>query len=89
KTCEMWVIMDTDFHKIITHTNETINSNKEIIIKDKVWIGCRCTILKGTIVEKGNVIAANTVISGIVNHQNSVIGGNPNRLLKNNIKWLI
>ncbi|WP_212667546.1 acyltransferase [Gottfriedia acidiceleris] len=82
------LIMDTDFHIIKNHKDEIINNDKEIIIGNKVWIGCRCTILKGTIIGDGNVVAANSVVTANYNNENSIIGGNPIRTLKDKIYWM-
>lgn len=82
------LIMDTDFHKILDKSNKIINEDKEITIGNKVWIGCRCTILKGTSIKDNIVIGANSCISGIFNGSNQVIGGNPPKILKNDIDWI-
>ncbi|MGN1158270.1 MAG: acyltransferase [Agathobacter sp.] len=36
--------------------------SKPIIIEDNVWIGARCTILKGVKIGKNSIIAANTLV---------------------------
>lgn len=56
------LLMDTDFHKI-KKNNIIVNCDKEIIIGNNVWIGCRSTILKGTKIPDNTVIAANTVLA--------------------------
>lgn len=81
------LIMDTDFHKIIDTTGKGTNPNKEIIIGNNVWIGCRCTILKDTIISDNTVIATNSCLHGKIGNGNQIIGGNPARVLKDNIKW--
>lgn len=83
------LIMDIDFHKIRNENNQVINPDKEIIIGEHVWIGSRCTILKGAVVKKGNVIAANSVITGKNDFQNSIIGGYPIKIIKGNISWSV
>jgi hypothetical protein len=42
------LFMDTDAHKIIQNVI-IINGPEKIIVGNHAWIGCRCTILKGSI----------------------------------------
>ncbi|HEY5524522.1 MAG TPA: hypothetical protein VIK26_04190 [Clostridium sp.] len=81
------LIMDTDFHKIMDESGRIINKDKEIAIGNKVWIGCRCAILKGTSISDNCVIAANSTIAREYLEQNQIIGGNPAHMLKSNITW--
>lgn len=81
------LIMDTDFHKIKELNGDIINANKEVIIGNNVWIGCRCLILKGSVIGDNNVVAANTCITGEYEGNNQIIGGYPVRILKKDIIW--
>lgn len=80
------LIMDTDFHKIYSDECLT-NTEKKVTIKDNVWIGCRSTILKGSIIPKGSVIAAGSIISQQLKTTNCIYGGSPTKVLKANINW--
>lgn len=56
---------------IIDHDHDYVNSyngfcSEEIEIGDFVWIGCNCTILRGTKIGHHSVIGANTVVKGII-----------------------
>lgn len=80
--------MDTDFHPIFDlESNTIINPDKEVIIGNNVWIGCRSTVLKGAKVEDFCVIAASTVVNKKIRGNHQIIGGNPVRVLKSNITW--
>ena len=81
------IIMDTDQHAIYNQNNNHINENKKINIGNNVWIGARSFILKGSQIPDGCIIGANTTISKSFNKKNSIIAGNPARILKENIKW--
>lgn len=81
------LIMDTDFHKI-THNGKYTNKNKKISIGEHVWIGCRCTILKGVTIANDTVISANSHIYKSFDSQNILIGGNPAKIIKEDINWL-
>lgn len=82
------LFMDSDFHNVYDmNTKEKLNPEKPINIGNNVWIGCRCTILKGTTVLDNNVISANTTLFNYYTYTNSIIGGNPPKILRNNINW--
>lgn len=83
------LIMDTDFHNIYDEGGNIINPDKEVVIGNKVWVGCRTTILKGSRIGENTVIAANSCISGQIEGSNKIIGGNPVRTLKTGISWEI
>ena len=74
-------ITDTDYH--------SINNNKStspVFIEDKVWIGCKSTILKGVRIGKGSVVAANSVVTKDV-PPNCLVAGVPARIIQRDIQW--
>ena len=81
------LIMDTDFHKVFNMYNERLNNDKPIVIGSNVWIGCRNTILKGTVIGDNVIVAANSNVCGYVEGENQIIGGNPIKTLKNDVYW--
>ncbi|PJI08950.1 MULTISPECIES: acyltransferase [Clostridium] len=83
------LIMDTDFHKIKNCKNDIINNDKNIEISNNVWIGCRCTVLKGTFINENTVVAANSCIANKFHSKNVIIGSNPAKIIKENITWEI
>lgn len=52
-----------------------------ILIEDNCWIGARVTVLDGTVIGSGTVVAAGAVVKGVFPPM-SVIGGVPARVLK-------
>ncbi len=81
------LVMDTDFHPIYDSDNNIINPAKEILIGDNVWVGCRCTVLKGTIIPNGSIIAASSMVNKSLSGDNCIFGGQPTRVLKSDIHW--
>jgi acetyltransferase-like isoleucine patch superfamily enzyme len=79
--------MDTDHHRIKNDKGEIINEPEEIIIGDKVWIGCRALVLKGTVVPSNAVIAANSVVSKELEQENALYAGIPAKMIKQNVTW--
>jgi len=56
--------------------------SKKVVIENDVWIACNCIILSGVKIGKRSVIAAGSVVTKSVEN-NSLVGGNPARLIKN------
>ena len=75
-------IMDRDYHKFESETEVT----RPVVIGKRVWIGCNVLILKGVTVGDGAVIAAGSVVTKDVPAA-SLVGGNPARILKENVTW--
>jgi len=78
-------IIDGNGHALsFDNTSNRINTTDEgkpIIIEDNVWIGLNCIILGGTHIKEGAIIAANSVVKGVVS-SNSIYQGNPAILVK-------
>jgi acetyltransferase-like isoleucine patch superfamily enzyme len=83
------LIMDTDFHKIINTEGKTINESKPIKIGNHVWIGCRNTILKGVNICNDVVIAAGSKISKNIVTPYCIVGGENQKILKENVLWSV
>lgn len=77
-------ILDSDHH-VITYPDVKEKLNK-VHVSDNVWIGCNVTLLKGTSIGKGSVVAAGSIVKGTF-PPNSLIGGNPAKLLRTGVSW--
>lgn len=82
------LLMDTDFHNIYDEAGKLSNVDKPISIGNNVWIGCRSTILKGSSIPDGAVIAATSTISRKLQVNNCIYGGSRGGdRLKENVYW--
>jgi len=79
-------IIDDDHHQIIYEAPPQKIAIPSVEIGNKVWIGCNVTILKNTIIGNNSVVAAGSVVKGVF-PDNSLIAGNPAKLVKQNIYW--
>lgn len=73
------IILDSDFHDVNDHFSE--GASREIYIEDDVWIATRATILKGTRIGKGAVVAAGAVVTKDVPPY-SIVAGVPAKVIK-------
>jgi acetyltransferase-like isoleucine patch superfamily enzyme len=58
-----------------------------IIIGNHVWVGMNATILKGVTIGDGAIIAAGSIVTKDVK-ANTLVGGVPARILKENVEWV-
>lgn len=59
-------------------------SHKGIRIGSNCWLGAKATILDGTVIGNGCVVAAGAVVSGAF-PENVIIGGIPAKIIKNRV----
>lgn len=81
------LIMDSDCHPILGANGEMVNSDRPIKFGDNVWMGCRCTILKGTVVPADSVIGAASFLGGGKFSPRTIIAGHPARSAKDIMGW--
>lgn len=81
------LIMDTDWHRL-KEGDRVTNPPAAVVIGNHVWIGCRTTLLKGTSVADGCMIAAGSVLPGThIEESHSLVGGVPAKVIKPGVDW--
>jgi acetyltransferase-like isoleucine patch superfamily enzyme len=77
----------SDMHSIFDlSTGLRINPARDIIIGANVWIGQRCTILKGSRIGSGAVIGTGSIVSGEI-EERTLAAGVPARIIRREIAW--
>lgn len=70
----------------ITEANKPSGYDKDVIVDNDVWIGCRVTLLSGVHIGRGAILAAGAVVAKDVPPY-AVVGGVPAKVIK--FKWSI
>lgn len=82
------MIRTSDSHVIRNMEGEVINRPKDIMIGSHVWLGQQTFVLKGATLPYGCIVGArSTVTASLQAEQNSIIVGQPAKMIKRNIQW--
>jgi len=79
-------IWNSDSHPIFDSDGKVLNPSKPIYIGNHVWLGKGAKILKGVKIEDHSIIGMGTMVTKDV-RSNTLVAGNPMRILKENINW--
>jgi len=81
-------VMDSDLHKIMdAQTGRRLNADAPVSIGERVWLGSRAMVCKGTRIAAGSIVAAGAVCSGELGPENAIFAGVPARLLREGVVW--
>lgn len=78
-----------DSHSITDLNGKRVNPSADITIGDHVWVGMNVTILKGSVVADSCVIGAASVVTRRFTTPNCALGGNPARVIREEIDWRV
>lgn len=81
------VLRTGDSHSILNLDGKRINPSKDIKIGNHVWIGNRAILLKGSEIGDNSIVATGTVVTKKFEIKNIILGGNPSKIIKENITW--
>ena len=76
-----------DSHSVLNLDGERINYSRNIHIGNHVWIGQNAFIGKGTAVSDNSIVGAYAVVTRVFDKSNIAIGGNPAKIIKENVDW--
>ena len=80
-------MMTYDGHPIFdADTKAILNSPKDIVIGNKVWVAANATILKGVTVHDGSIVAFGSIVTRDV-FSGTIVAGAPAKSIKENIAW--
>ena len=81
-------IYNADYHGIYNKkTGDRINYPKDVFIGDRVWLGLRSIILKGVKINPDSIVGAGSLVLGGEYPPNSMIAGNPAKVLREDVCW--
>lgn len=84
-------IRDVDGHSVCNKNDmdkKAVNMPRSVVIGDHVWIAANVNILKGTSIPNDCVVAYGSMLTGQkFSEDNAIIGGNPPRVLKEDMTW--
>lgn len=78
--------IDRDFHEI-DYPGRSVVTDPRIVIGSHVWIGSRVTVLKGTRIPDGCIVAAGSVVGGVFTEKNCLLAGSPARVIRREVSW--
>lgn len=74
-------------HSIIdAETGKRINFARDVEIGERVWVGQRCMLLKGSHIGEGSIIGAGSIVAAAIPAQ-SLAAGCPARILRSGVTW--
>lgn len=81
------VFSTSDYHTVFdVTTGERINQAADINLGEHVWVGARAMVLKGASIGHDSVVGAGSIVTASFG-PNSLIVGNPARLLRSGVGW--
>lgn len=81
------IIRASDGHSILDSNEQRCNYGSPVLIGNRVWIGYGVTVLKGTTIGDDSIVGTESLLSGKVYPNNSVIVGNPGKVVKQGCHW--
>jgi acetyltransferase-like isoleucine patch superfamily enzyme len=77
------VITDSDIHQL-----GEVEPTQTVIIGNDVWIGFRCSIIKGAHLSGGCVVGCNSLVNKFF-PERSLIAGSPGKVIRANVSWAL
>lgn len=82
------MLRTSDSHIIKDSNNKVINHPQNITIGSHVWLGQQTFILKGAKIPDGCIVGAKSIVTASSQSEpNSILVGQPAKIIKKNISW--
>ena len=78
-----------DSHSIIDFNGKRLNPSENIYIGNHVWVGTKVICLKGVHIADNCIVGAGSLLTKKFNEENVIVAGNPAKIVKHNINWLV
>lgn len=79
-------IFDVSTGKKINCMKTATSEKRTIKISNHVWLGQRCMVLSGSVIEEGSIVGANAVVKNHIQN-NCIVAGSPAKIIKKNVAW--
>ena len=80
---------DTDFHRMFDENGNVTNAPADVEIGDRVWVGYRALVFRGSHIPDDSVVGANSLVNSRFEEKSQLIAGSPAITVKKNIKWKV
>lgn len=78
----------SDSHAIYDSTSgQRLNPPAPVVIGDHVWVGTRATLLKGTMLAEGSIVAATATVTGAFDEPGVIVAGSPAKVVRRQVRW--
>ena len=81
------LIYGTDYHSILDLEGRLLNYGKKVVIGDNCWIGNDVKITKKAFIPNNTIVGIGSVVSSKFEEENTVIAGNPAKVVKRGVKF--
>ncbi len=78
-----------DSHSVLDLEGNRINPSKDIKLGNRVWVGQKASVLKGSAIGDDSIISFGAIVTKAFDSPNAVIGGVPAKILKTGVAWCI
>ena len=82
------IIRTGDGHRILDRDGTRSNPSRSIKIGNDCWLARRGVILKGVELKDYTIVGTAALVTKKYDHGNIVLGGNPAKIIKENVTWL-
>ena len=77
----------SDYHGIYDARGDRVNPDRDIVLGERVWVGMRALILKGSVLAEGCIVGAGAIVSGAFEEARCVLAGVPARVVRRDCRW--